>query len=329
MCKERLWCVELRSAAADAPALEEWLVALGFDDVASWTSIDADESVLRIYVADQALAQATLTSLNARLPEWLPFLAHGTPVLLITTVPREEWAESWKAYFHTFRASPRLIVSPSWETYSPAAGEIIVQLDPGMCFGTGHHGTTRACLEFMDRLSERLGRVSFLDAGCGSGILALAAAKLGFHPVVAFDHDPDALAVASANLQAAGITDVAFARADAAEFEPATGFRVVAANILADVLTANAKRIVRCLKCDMQPSFLLLAGMLSEQYAQVKARYEALGLREVETRTIDEWTSACFELRNPPSRAQHRRIGCEMYRSGSESGTPPPCARAC
>jgi ribosomal protein L11 methyltransferase len=164
-----------------------------------------------------------------------------------------------------------------------------------MSFGTGYHGTTRACLEMIDLLSVQLPGAAFLDAGCGSGILALAAAKLGFAPVRAFDSDPQAVAIARGNLERNGV-EVTVDVADLAAYPAAPPCRVVVANILAPVLIAQAEKLVSFLDCRTGDSHLILSGILSSQYPDVRQRFQSLGGRETATRTLDEWTSGSFRF---------------------------------
>ena len=95
------------------------------------------------------------------------------------TVKKEDWAEKWKENFHVSRVGKNLVIVPSWETYSPEPDDIILVNDPGMAFGTGSHGTSKACLEFLEELANQSKPASLLDAGTGTGILAVAGAKLG------------------------------------------------------------------------------------------------------------------------------------------------------
>jgi ribosomal protein L11 methyltransferase len=211
------------------------------------------------------------------------------------TMRQEDWTESWKKHFHTFRASERIVVKPSWESAEKAPGDIILELDPGMCFGTGYHGTTKACLQFLDQLQKEVGsEASFLDAGCGSGILSIAARLLGYLPVFAFDNDQQAVLTAQENLLKAGFSEVVPTMAELEEYLPPKPCRVVAANILATVLIQHAEQILKFMATDGKPTFLILSGILNQQYADVKRRFENLGCKEINTITIEEWSSGCF-----------------------------------
>jgi ribosomal protein L11 methyltransferase len=285
-----VYCVHITAETDDLAIVSEMAASLGFV-TAGWRNVETGDAWLRVFTDDEPAAHETLGQLRATLPAWLPMLT-ASPKMSVDSVRKQDWSECWKEHFHAFRASRRIVVKPSWEEFTPENGEdILLELDPGMSFGTGYHGTTRACLEFMDDLAEELGAVSFLEAGCGSGILSLAAVKLGFSPVVAFDHDPQAVMCAKENLELAGVADVDVSTADVAEFAPGRRFRVVAANILAHILDTHAESVAGFVAPD---GHLLLAGILTEQYPGLKARYEALGFRELRNRTIDEWTSGVY-----------------------------------
>ncbi len=285
-----VYCVHLDTPAEDVAMLDELLATLDLIG-ASWQNVDTGEAWLRVFADDEAAARDILARVQAALPGWGELLS-TLPVPTVRAIQREDWAECWKEFFHAFRASRRLVVKPSWETFAPAGKEdILLELDPGMSFGTGYHGTTRACLEFIDDLAAERGPVPFLEAGCGSGILSLAAVRLGLTPVAAFDHDPQAVQCARENLARAGVDQVAPVTAELADYAPPAPFAVVAANILAIVLDAQAETVARLVA---PGGHLILSGILTGQYPAIKTRYEALGFRELRTRTIDEWTSGLY-----------------------------------
>ncbi|MEI8078865.1 MAG: 50S ribosomal protein L11 methyltransferase, partial [bacterium] len=196
------------------------------------------------------------------------------------------------------RVSERLVIKPTWETYAAQPGDVVLELDPGMSFGTGRHGTTQACLEFLDQYSRGLEGQPLLDVGTGSGILAMAGHRLGLTPVMACDHDPQAVVIARDNLARAGLGAVTVTAAALEEWQPPVRGRIVVANILAPVLLEHAERL-RGWLATTAPSYLLLSGILTEQYPAILERYLALGLRECARRTLDEWTSGCFVALEP------------------------------
>ena len=275
--------------------LDEIAAALGFGELA-WCTATPERTTLRLVTATATEAEALAGRLDQALRAWADSFPAGPPRVATGSMAREDWAETWKKYFHPFRASRRFVVKPSWEAWSATPGDVVLELDPGTAFGTGQHGTTRACLEFIDAAQDELGGGAMLDAGCGSGILAMAGAQIGFGPVVALDNDPEAIPIAQENLRLAGCRDVAVICDDLAQFEPGLRFRLVVANILASVLVAQAARLVGFLDRDAGPARLVLSGILTSQYGAVRDCYLTLGLREQAVRTLDEWTSGVFAL---------------------------------
>jgi ribosomal protein L11 methyltransferase len=209
----------------------------------------------------------------------------------VGTIRREDWAESWKRFFKVERVSPRIVVRPPWEAYEPADGECVITLDPGMSFGTGRHATTRTCLAMIDELAADNPERDFLDIGCGSGILSVAAAKLGFEPVTGIDIDEDAVRIAAENAAANGVEAEFFAE-DLSKCRREA--RVVVANVLAPVLIEYARQVACCVEDAGREASLVLSGILDTQYAAVKAAYEAQGFFERKSVLDGEWRTGLF-----------------------------------
>jgi len=223
----------------------------------------------------------------------------------------EDWKFAYRRHFKTEPIGARLLTVPVWELEEAKAkwgdsGRQMLVLDPGMAFGTGKHETTRACLEYIDELSAQLeaprgegaaGTVSFLDMGCGSGILSIAAAKLGFETVKGFDVDQEAVDASIENARENGVNvDYAHFALGRNEMLPkallpkkGTKFDLVAANILGPLLIRFADEIV-----PYAASRLILSGILTELYPEVRSAYEARGFVEQSTKTIGEWTTGLF-----------------------------------
>ncbi len=197
-----------------------------------------------------------------------------------------EWAESWKRFYHTRRIG-RLVVRPSWEEYQPGPEEVVVTLDPGMAFGTGTHPTTALCLEALEE--ELSGGESVVDAGTGSGILAIAAAKLGAARVVACDADPVACQVAEENLARNGVTDRVVVRcADAGEALRSLDWPadLILANLTAEAIVSLAPVFAGA----AAPGGRLLAsGIVAERRAEVVGALAAAGLEVDTVREREGW----------------------------------------
>ncbi len=243
---------------------------------------------LEVFCATRAEAESRLRDLRKLAPQ-----ACFGPAT-IKPVARQDWAESWKQYFHAQRVSKRIVVKPSWESFDAKPEDCIVEIDPGLSFGTGLHGTTRACLRFLDIWQQRQPQASVLDMGCGTGILAIAAAKLGFPRVTAMDNDPAAVRVARANAASNLVADrIECVQADAGEYKAEIPYDLVLANLLAGLLVQFADRIAAAVS-KAPGSGLVLSGILEEQYEEVKAAYVSRGFEEQDCVVLDRWKSGCF-----------------------------------
>lgn len=208
------------------------------------------------------------------------------PQIEVGEIPDEDWKLSYRRHFKTEKIGRRVIVHPPWEPM-PTEG-IVLTLDPGMAFGTGKHETTRACLEYIDELSDKIAAGStFLDMGCGSGILSIAAAKLGYEAVRGFDVDPEAVDASRENAALNGVDVEYFRYGLGAKVKRDLGAAdLVVANILGPLLIRFVDEIVPCVK-----GHLIISGILSTFYSEVLAIYESRGLKEVSHKTIGEWTT--------------------------------------
>lgn len=228
-------------------------------------------------------------------------LEPGPVRVTVRKIPRENWAESWKRHFKAIEIGGALLIKPSWIRRRPKAGQAVVVLDPGLSFGTGHHATTRYCLRQLARYRAAGGRQGMLDVGCGSGLLAIAAVKLGYDPVAGFDFDPEAVRVARENARRNGAR-VPFRRRDLTTLRgrAARRYAVVCANLTADLLVSQRRRLVSW----VAPSgVLVLAGILGTQFPAVRAAYERAGWRLADQVGEGEWCSGTFR------REQARRGG--------------------
>ena len=259
--------------------------------LSSYRDVEESSTTMQIFFSETegdggATRAAAVSALRAALD-----IVGVSADMQVRTFPDEDWTLSYRLHFKTTEISPRLLVVPAWENHEPAPGQAALRIDPGMAFGTGNHATTRACLEY---IAEAEVAQSFLDVGCGSGILAVAAKLLGFGEVRGFDLDADAVQVAM-ETAAGNNVSVPFFRGDLSghlqgnpDIEPAD---FVAANVLGPVLIRFAERIVSLVNSGGK---IVLSGILDELYPEVKAKYESLGLREESSKLIGEWRTGLF-----------------------------------
>jgi ribosomal protein L11 methyltransferase len=275
-------------------AVAELLQRIFKETASIYSNRDKEVSAVTVYV-DRPLKElrALEPKLRAGFDEIEMYGLDTAPAeILIAKVKREDWAESWKKYFKTIKIGRKLLIKPSWSEEKGAKGQAVVELDPGLSFGTGQHPTTSYCLRQMVE-ALRPG-ASLLDIGCGSGILAISAAKLGYAPVEAFDFDPVAVRVAQANMRRNGVEKkIQCDRRDLTKLPAKSGkkFDVVCANLVADLLVDEADRILNRLVKDGR---LVVAGILASQFREVREAYEAKGLKLRDTITEREWQSGLF-----------------------------------
>jgi ribosomal protein L11 methyltransferase len=214
------------------------------------------------------------------------------PVILRSRIIKEErWAEAWKSNFKPMAVSPRIVVKPPWEAYAAQKGQIVIEIDPGMAFGTGTHPSTQMCLQTLDkRIPSFPDPPSFLDVGTGSGILAIAAWKLGAKPVLAIDIDPVAVDSARKNAKAnkaeKGI-DFRVGSLDGRRF----GFDIVAANLLPQELLPLASSLCRKIS---PGGVAVVSGFLPKQKKEIADAFAKYNLQVQLTKNSRGWT--CFEL---------------------------------
>ena len=252
--------------------------------LSSYRDIEEDFTRMRIYFEDPAQAEAA----KRCLADAMSVVGVNAPIE-VGDIPDEDWKLAYRRHFKTEEIGKRLVVVPEWEVEDfrrktgGAKREMIV-LDPGMAFGTGKHETTHACLEYIDELCPV---DSFLDMGCGSGILSIAAAKLGCRAVKGFDVDQEAVAASIENAAKNGVAVdyVKFALGRKAD-NSAVKYDLVAANILGPLLIRFVDEIVPSVGKN-----LIVSGILTELYPEVLAAYEARGLKEVSRKTLGEWTT--------------------------------------
>jgi len=217
---------------------------------------------------------------------------HSAPT--VTILQEEDWANSWKAHFKPTRIGSRLVIKPSWESFAPQEGDIVLELDPGMAFGTGTHATTRLCLEALERLiynEQALARgKGVLDVGCGSGVLAIAAALFGAARVMAIDIDPIAITVTAENAASNGVADTVDASLTPLS-EVGSEYSLVVANILAEELVKMSGLLTERV---VAGGFLILSGILGEREEFVIAGFAALPLTLYVVTRQDEWCCIVF-----------------------------------
>lgn len=216
-------------------------------------------------------------------------LDFGTLAIDQEHVKDEDWAEEWKKYYKPFRIGTHLVVKPTWEEYTARPDDIVIELDPGMAFGTGTHETTNMCMQLLEKHLKDGMRV--MDVGTGSGILAIAAAKLGANNILAIDIDPDAVKVAIENVALNGAEEqVRVVVGDLCKSE-AMPCELAVANIVADAICMLAGPMTRHLEKD---GLLICSGIIREKEQQVMDAAIEAGYKLHDRIEKGEWVALCF-----------------------------------
>ncbi len=286
-----LYCVKLTDGSGDFDLAAEMLAALELD-FSSWEDRENREIIHLVYADTPEQADENLRRIEEAIKDWSSFGVEITGIERVN-LKREDWAESWKLHFKVLEISDRLFIKPTWLDVPAKEGRAIVELDPGMSFGTGQHATTYYCLKVIDRFADDPKVKSVLDAGCGSGILAIAAAKLNYAPVDAFDYDSEAVRITEENLELNSVAGITPETADAANYPGrAGGYDLACANILGHLLKAYRYNIASWVK---KGGYLALAGILSTEFDGVSEAFQELGFKELDRETLREWTSGLFQ----------------------------------
>lgn len=205
--------------------------------------------------------------------------------VFLDEVKDEDWEESWKKYYHTFKVGNRIVIKPSWEDYTAEDDEIVVEIDPGMAFGTGVHASTRFCLRFLDKYLK--GGEKIVDAGCGSGILSIAAVKLGAESVLAMDIDDVAVKVARENVKLNGLEDkIQVEEGDIIEKIGTLEVDMILANITAEVINELLPEAAKAL----QPGgWFFGSGIVDSRFPGVQQKLDECGFVIEEILTDVDW----------------------------------------
>ncbi|MBQ7990859.1 MAG: 50S ribosomal protein L11 methyltransferase [Oscillospiraceae bacterium] len=275
----------------------------------NWDYIDKDlmglancETTVTCYLTNDPDGFEKLKELRAQMEDLAAIdddLRFGRLYTELMNVREEDWANNWKQYFRPFLVGSRLAVKPSWETYANPEGRTVLEIDPESSFGTGQHHTTRLCLEMLE--TQVKGGERILDLGCGSGILSIAGMLLGAGSAYAVDIDPNSVRIASQNavknhITSGYVTDVGNITSDEELCARiGTGYDIITANIVADVLIAMSGYFGRFLSAD---GVIIISGIILERCDEVMEAMDKAGFHRIAMRTANGWAAAAYRFRN-------------------------------
>ncbi|KPI50134.1 ribosomal protein L11 methyltransferase [Clostridioides difficile] len=254
---------------------------------------EEDDVLIKTYVSEEKNVMEFVEIIKQKVLGLKDFgIDIGEGSVSLDQVNEADWANAWKAYYKPTKVGQRVVVKPTWEDYTVQEGDLIIELDPGMAFGTGTHETTSMCIRELEKYVNKDSKV--FDIGCGSGILAIAAAKLGAKEVIAVDLDEVAVKVAKENVienkveenvsvMHGNLTDVIKDKAD-----------VIVANIIADIIKILAKDVQNFMKED---AIFISSGIILDKVEEVKESLIENGFEIVEVQKLGEWSAIVSKLK--------------------------------
>ena len=245
------------------------------------------------YIVDNRFANTKLNIIFNNLKEFQNENTEFMYEIYTAKCSDEDWQDEWKKYFHTVNITDNIVIKPSWDEYEPESNEIVIEIDPGLAFGTGTHETTSLCVEFLEEYVK--GKEKLLDIGCGSGILMLIGKKLGMKKVIGIDIDEKVRDVVLENFSKNGIND---------DFEVIIGnlvddvngkYDLVVSNILVDVLEKLLEDIEKILE---KGATVIFSGILNEKEEAFVKKAENYNLKQIDRREKNNWVSLVFKYEN-------------------------------
>ena len=264
-------------------------------DEISWDYIEEEVfengyegAIVKAYISEEENLLAKVEAIRESVNNLPSFgLNIGDGVIELEELDQQDWENAWKQYYKPIKVSEKIVIKPTWEDYEAKLNELVIELDPGMAFGTGTHETTNMCIQALERHIKSDDEV--LDIGCGSGILSIAAAKLGAQSVVGVDLDPMAVRVAKGNTEQndmLGFVEIRHGNLTEVVTHKAN---IVVANIIADIIIKLADDIADFMKED---GLFISSGIIMPRLEEVKAAIESKGFTILEVNTQGEW--ACI-----------------------------------
>lgn len=245
------------------------------------------------YIVDNRFANTKLNIIFNNLKEFTENENEFMYEIFTAKCNDEDWQDEWKKYFHTVNITDNIVIKPSWDEYEPSDNEIVVEIDPGLAFGTGTHETTSLCVEFLEKYAQN--KKKLLDIGCGSGILMLIGKKLGVEKVVGIDIDEKVNDVVLENFSKNGINE---------NFQVIIGnlvddvnekYDLVVSNILVDVLEKLLEDIEKILEKD---ATVIFSGILNEKEEGFLKKSKNYNLKQIDRKEKNNWVSLVFKYEN-------------------------------
>ena len=252
-----------------------------------------DGVLIKTYIPEERNVLELIETVKARIALLPSFgLDIGEGSVSLSNVNESDWANEWKKYYKPTKVGKKIGVKPSWEEYEKQEGDLIIELDPGMAFGTGTHETTSMCIRELENYVDETKTV--FDIGCGSGILAIAAAQLGAKEVVAGDLDEVAVKVSKENCEINNVSDKVVVKHGSLFEVVDSKADVIVANIIADIIKILAKDVSKFLKDD---GVFISSGIILAKIDEVCQALEENGFEIVKVERLGEWSAIVSKLK--------------------------------
>lgn len=251
------------------------------------SSMMSQETQISFYLENDEKKDATVAEVIKTAKKLSEEGSFGRMKVEESLVKEEDWANNWKKYYKPLRIGEHIVIKPTWENAELEANDVVVELDPGMAFGTGSHASTHMCLEFLEKTIKKGDKV--LDIGTGSGILGIAALKLGAKSVTAVDIDPLAVKIAKENAALNGFEEPEFTVFEGDLADKVTGeYDVVIANIVADIICELSKNVGKYIKADGK---FITSGIIEFKADNVRNALKENGIIIREEKNKKDWNS--------------------------------------
>lgn len=245
--------------------------------------------IVKAYFSDELSPIAITDEIKLFLDSISNYINIGPGEVKYTLRDDTEWKDAWKQYFKPFKFTETIVIKPSWEEYVPREDEIVIEMDPGMAFGTGTHETTKMCALLGEKLLRKNDRV--LDLGCGTAILGILAAKLGASSILAVDIDNASVKTARQSIDNNGETNRIQVMRGVLNDVPEEAFDLIFINIIADVIIEISTDIKKYVKSGTN---IILSGIIKGRKAEVKRKYSDLGFILIDEMNMGEWEAMVF-----------------------------------